>query len=177
MMARLRGVSRRAMFSAVRFIVQRSQSASTGFAPACRMAFTVEQKVIDEAMTSSSELRLSASRERCSAAVQDPTAIACGAPLYAAKLRSNCATLGPVPIHRLLSAATTAAISSSPIAGAPNTKKRLGARTGTPPSIAGRFDRFNFLTDVSRIPETAALSLPARASLVGITRLPNSATD
>ena len=104
------------------FMLRGSTSARTGVAPAWMMALTEAQKVNGVVMTSSPGLIPAARMLRCKAAVQELTATACSASLYAAKRRSNSATRGPVPIQPLRRQDTTSSISSSVIRGDPKTR-------------------------------------------------------
>lgn len=90
----------------------------------------VAQKVIGVVMTSSPGCTPDASKERCSAAVHEFSATACGLPLYCAMACSKRAVCGPVPNQPLFIVETTASISASSMAGAPNTRKRSLLRTG-----------------------------------------------
>src|SRR5690606_20220967 len=85
----------------------------TGVAPAWMMAFAVAQNVSGVVMTSSPAPMPAASSDRCSAAVHEFSAIACGAPIHAANAASNAATRGPVVSQPDSSVATTSAISAS----------------------------------------------------------------
>ena len=57
--------------------------------------------------------------DRCSAAVHEPTASACFAPVYSAILVWNSWTRGPVPIQHVSIVRTTASISAWEITGLP----------------------------------------------------------
>ena len=61
-----------------------SISAKTGVAPTCRMVFAVDANVSGVVMTSSPGPIPFASNARCSAAVQELTAMQCFAPTYSA---------------------------------------------------------------------------------------------
>jgi hypothetical protein len=96
----------------------------------------VAQKVSGVVTTSSPGPIPAASIDRCSAAVQEFTAMACGTPMYAAKARSNSPTRGPVDSHPDCRTATTASISCWPIDG--------GAKPtadGTTVAVTGSSDR------------------------------------
>ena len=122
-MARVRSVIRDSMDAGSMFIVRGSMSASTGVAPAWRIALTVAQNVMALVMTSSPGSRSRQRIERCRALVQELTAIACASPpLYWRKLSSNRATFGPVPIQPERSESTTSATSCSSMTGAPKTR-------------------------------------------------------
>src|SRR6185437_7172777 len=77
--------------------------------------------VIGVVMTSEPDSNPSAIMLTCSAAVQEFTAATCEgcSPWYVAKLRSNCATRGPVPSHADSMHATTSSISACSIRGEP----------------------------------------------------------
>ena len=129
--ARVRGVIARARPLAGRCSsCAGSTSASTGVAPAWMIALTVAQKVSGVVITSSPGCEPAASMLRCRAAVQELTATAWCAPRYRGEIRSNCATLGPVPSQPARRLATTSSISSSSIGGAPKTRNRSFGRTG-----------------------------------------------
>src|SRR5205823_6858316 len=94
-----------------------STSTSTGFALRYVTTSPVAAKVSVGINTSSPSLRPAASRERCSAAVQELTARACRTPIKRANDSSKHFVLGPVVIHPLSKASVTARIASSPIEG------------------------------------------------------------
>ena len=100
-------------------------STRTGVAPERSIACTVEQKVIAVVMTESPGLILSAANATSSAAVQELTARADGAPTAWANSDSNRFTLGPVVIQSERRVSATSAISASPINGGENGKKAL----------------------------------------------------
>ena len=79
--ALVRGVSAASTRAGSRQRVRGSQSASTGVAPVCRIAFTVAQKVSGVVTTSSPGPIPLAIMARWSAAVHDATATACSAPV------------------------------------------------------------------------------------------------
>jgi len=81
MMARVRGVIRRSISAGSMLALRPSTSARTGVAPAWMMTLTVAAKVIAVVMTSSPGPTPAATRLRCMAAVQEPTAQAWGLPL------------------------------------------------------------------------------------------------
>src|SRR5262249_33570219 len=84
-----------------------------------------------------------ASSERWSAAVQELTAIAYGAPTYSANTVSKARTLGPVESHPDRSVAITSVISDSPIAGGANLTSLLVVlmRSVPRPDVAARTGR------------------------------------
>src|SRR5512139_898764 len=77
----------------------------------------VAQKVIVGTMTSSPGPTSIAASDRCSAAVQELTAIACLVSTYSAHWFSNCFTFGPVVIQPERSVSTTSAMAPSSIRG------------------------------------------------------------
>ena len=98
-------------------------STKTGVAPAWTITFAVAGHVIGVVITSSPGPTPSASSDRCSAAVPLESAIACFAPVYAAKRSSSSAVRGPVVSHPERIVSATASISSSPTAGGWNERK------------------------------------------------------
>ena len=80
-MARVRGVIAASTAARDKFIVPGSQSASTGVAPLCRIAFTVAQNVSGVVITSSPGPRPATTQAKCSPAVQEFTAVTCSTPL------------------------------------------------------------------------------------------------
>src|SRR6185437_11646174 len=123
--ARVRAVMAASIAAGSMFWVAASTSASTGLKPAWMIALTEAQKVIGVVMTSEPGSNPSATMLTCSAAVQEFTAATCEgcSPWYAAKLRSNCATRGPVPSHADCMQATTSSISACSICGEPKIRK------------------------------------------------------
>jgi hypothetical protein len=77
---RVRGVMARSTFSGSRFKVRASISTNTGVARACRTALAAAMKVNDGRITSSPSPIPSASSPRCSPAVPELSATACGTP-------------------------------------------------------------------------------------------------
>ncbi len=92
-------------------------SQKTGVAPQCSITLAVAGQVIGLVITSSPGPTPSASSARWSAAVPEVTASTCSASRYAAMRSSSSAARGPVVSQPERSVSTTAAISSSPIAG------------------------------------------------------------
>ena len=121
--ARVRCVTAGSIRAGSRFPVARSTSTNTGRAPRCTMTFAVEHQVYGVVITSSPGPTPSTCSARCSAEVHEFTATAWRTPTYSSMRRSNCFTRGPDPIQPLRSVATTSAISSSEISGAPKTRK------------------------------------------------------
>src|SRR4051794_23040732 len=117
MIARVRLVTAAAAASGSRLWVIGSMSANTGVAPVCTIVFAVAQNVSGVVTTSSCAPMPDASSDRCSAAVHELTAMACGAPTYAANACSKAATRGPVVSQPDSSVAITSAISSGPMDG------------------------------------------------------------
>ena len=92
-------------------------SQKTGVAPQCSITLAVAGHVIGLVITSSPGPTPTASSARWSAAVPEVTASTCSASRYAAMRSSSSAARGPVVSQPERSVSTTAAISSSPIAG------------------------------------------------------------
>ena len=68
-------------------------------------------------ITSSPKPTPSSRNAHSSAAVAEPSAATRGAPMKAARSRSNCFVFGPVVIHPLFSVSTTSSISAWVISG------------------------------------------------------------
>src|ERR1051325_4369260 len=100
-----------------RFNVSGATSTRTGRAPVCSMTLTDAAKVIGVGMTSSTGPMPRGARAGGSAAGQEWSPSAPGAPTYAANSLSNRRVLGPVVIQSERSVSTTSSISSCPTRG------------------------------------------------------------
>src|SRR5262249_38517728 len=102
----------------------------TGVAPQCSITLAVATKVSGVVITSSPGPTPRPASARWSAAVHEFVATACSQPTYSANSCSKRLVFGPVPSQPERSVSTTSSISSSPIAGAPNTIGSISAGRG-----------------------------------------------
>jgi len=113
MMAFVRELTRRAASPTSRLKVNGSMSQKTVFAPAYSTALAVDSHVKAGTITSSPGPTPAASAAKCSAAVQELTAVENWAPTRSEKRPSNSATFGPCPTHALRRVSSTAASSAA----------------------------------------------------------------
>src|SRR5437773_9683422 len=116
-MARVRGEIAAATRSGSMLSVSAVTSASTGRAPTCSITFTEATNVVGVVITSSPGPIPRVTSAVWSAAVEELSARAPGAPRAAAKSVSNRLVFGPVVIQFERSVSTTSSISSAPMRG------------------------------------------------------------
>src|SRR5690606_34532313 len=86
----------------------------TGTPPSYRIGFTLAQNVSEDTSTSSPGPTPHSLTAKCSAAVPDDRATACGAPTLAANSRSKASTCGPTGAIQLESKASRTKSNSAP---------------------------------------------------------------
>ncbi len=127
MMARVRGVMRRATSARSRFSERGWTSQNTVRPPFSSTMLGPLTQLMLGVMTSSPGCRSMAWKTTSSPAVAEHSATACGLPTAAANSRSNCATLGPLVIQPLRTTSATSRAAASPMQGRENGRRGSGA--------------------------------------------------